>query len=458
MDFCKRTLFGLFLVLAATTAASADSETYSRSTLTEEGRAARVAFSPDGKKIALAFVEDAGMRLKDTAGGEGRLLTWEGRPADFVAFSPDGARILTDSPDGTVRIWDVASGRPIAQFTKPGTGLPAAAFSPDGSRIVIVIGANDGKVRILDIATAREIAVLEGHESGVTDASYSPDGTLIATASADKTVRLWDAENGRELAVLHHDQAINSVAFSADGKRLVTGVRDGTAHVFDIGTGRETLVIKAGTDDVLAASFSHDGARIVTGSADRTVRIWDTTSGETIAVLTGHLGDVTSAAFSPDGNRIFSTGESTGRIWTRLPAAHMPDGVAGLWSQDITAPDTPADLARDFARIYCVGEPFNIHEDGLIVSFETQEPNVPPEAKMHLRCAADLSCQAFVGPPAQGLEPMGSGKLSLSGEGGELCFFGECRVLARCPAIEWTKEEKASGFAKAWERTVLGKE
>ena len=108
-------------------------------------------------------------------------------------------------------------------------------------------------------------------------------------------------------------------------------------------------------DDVLAASFSPDGARIVTGSGDGTVRIWDAASGEPIAVLAGHLGAVYSAAFSPDGNRILSAAnDATGRIWTRLPAADMPDGVAGLWYQNIMAPE-PIDHTlgdQSFAQIF----------------------------------------------------------------------------------------------------------
>ena len=136
----------------------------------------------------------------------------------------------------------------------------------------------------------------------------------------------------------------------------------------------------------------------------------------------------------------------------------MPDGVAGLWYQNIMAPDTPDDLARDLVRIMCLSSPFNIHKDGLIVSFVGAAEREVPEAQMHLRCAADLSCQVFAGPPAQGLEPVDTAKLTLSGKGGELCFGGECRVLARCPAIAWTEEEKASGFAEAWEKKVLGKE
>jgi WD40 repeat protein len=455
MDFCRRTIFGLLLVLGAPAAASAGSEIYSRTTLTEDGRSVTsIAFSPDGTKIVLAL-DDASARLKDTAGGEGTLLKWEGdQLASFLTYSPDGALIAMTTMKG-ISVWDVVSATNIAEISGPEQQLYVSAFSPDHKRIAVA--DNEARARIFDIAANQEIAVLEGHEAGITAAAYSPDGTLIATASADKTVRLWDAENGHEVAVLPHGQGINSVAFSPDGKRLVTGTRGGAAHVFDIATRREILVLKAETDDVLAASFGPDGTRIVTGSDDGSVRIWNAASGESIAVLTGHLSAVYFVAFSPDGKRIFSAGrDATGRIRTRMPVAHIPDGVTGLWYQNTIAPDTPDELARELVRIACVWNPFNIHKDGLIVSFVATELGVPPEAQFHLRCASDLSCQVFAGPPAQGLEPVD--KLIFSNKVPELCFSGECRVLARCPAIAWTQEEKASGFAEAWEKKVLGRE
>jgi hypothetical protein len=270
-------------------------------------------------------------------------------------------------------------------------------------------------------------------------------------------VRLWDPGSGREIARFRKD-GVESVAFSHDGKRVATGAGDGSAHVFDVATGRETLVLKIETDDAIAASFSPDGTRIVTGSGDHTVRIWDAASGAEIARLTDPLCEVTAAAFSPDGNRILSTARcGIGRIWTRQPAVKLPNGVTGIWAFNGTAPDDPPDLASGINRVYCVTSPFNIHEDGLIVSFIQEGADQPPEAKMHLRCAADLSCRVFGGPPAQGAALAGTAKFTITDKGGELCIGSECTVITRCPPITWTNEEKASGFAAAWEKQVLGK-
>jgi hypothetical protein len=116
--------------------------------------------------------------------------------------------------------------------------------------------------------------------------------------------------------------------------------------------------------------------------------------------------------------------------------------------------DDPQASPPELVGEACRSMPLAIRADGLIVSFEGWKPD-PPQATMHLRCAADLSCQLFGGPPAQGQEPQASAQLSLDGEVATLCMFGECRPFKRCPALAWTEEERSSGYADAWEARVL---
>ena len=75
-----------------------------------------------------------------------------------------------------------------------------------------------------------------------------------------------------------------------------------------------------------------------------------------------------------------------------------------------------------------------------------------------MRCVSDLTCQIFVGAPAPGPEPIGTGNLAVAGDTGSLCLTGECRPIARCPQLEWTDEERNRGFADAWEARVLAPE
>ena len=129
--------------------------------------------------------------------------------------------------------------------------------------------------RALRQATQYNDAILRGHTDGVESASFSPDGTRIVSASWDNTVRIWDAQTGRELQKLEgHTNSVESASFSPDGTRIVSASGDKTVRIWDAQTGRELQKLEGHTDCVYSASFSPDGTRIVSASRDNTVRIW----------------------------------------------------------------------------------------------------------------------------------------------------------------------------------------
>ncbi len=127
---------------------------------------------------------------------------------------------------------------------------------------------------------------LTGHTNAVVSVVFSPDGKQIISGSWDGSVKVWDAENGKELRTLKGSmEAVFSVAFSPDGKRIVVGGgtdrdKPGEVRVWDAGSYTEILSLKGHTDRVISVSFSPDGKRIVSGSADRTIKVWDADTGK----------------------------------------------------------------------------------------------------------------------------------------------------------------------------------
>ena len=300
-----------------------------------KGRIDDIAFSPAGQYLAVA--SGIGVWIYEVATSRALMLLPTASSVLSVSFSPDGATLASGSADGTIRLWDVATGDPIAALEGHTDGVWSVSFSPDGA--TLASGSWDETIRLWDVATGDPIAALEGHTDGVWSVSFSPDGATLASGSADGTIRLWDVATGDPIATLEgHTDWVLSVSFSPDGATLASGSEDDTVRLWDVATHTTivTLEVEGHTDGVWSVSFSPDGATLASGSGDSTVKLWDVATGDPIATLEGHTSSVWSVSFSPDGATLVSgSADGTVRLWdvaTGDPIAALEEHTDGVYS------------------------------------------------------------------------------------------------------------------------------
>ncbi|MBO3459546.1 CHAT domain-containing protein [Aetokthonos hydrillicola Thurmond2011] len=315
-----------------------------------DGLVLSISFSPDGRLLATAGSDNTA-KLWSLDGKKITSFPHKNWVRD-VSFSPDGKIIATASKDTTVKLWSL-DGKQLD--TLKGTmEFTSVKFSPNG-KILAATSTSDNNVHVWSLdhfKKPEKIQTLSGHKDWVWNVSFSPDSEAIATASKDKTVKIWrlrDKElqflpddniyvgtfnqsdgkiataninntakiwsrDGEELQHFTVDNQITTMSFSPDSQKIVTAQKNGTVTLWN-NNGQKIRALCSHKDAVNQVSFSPNGKMIATASADKTVNLCSQ-DGKKIATLE-HNDPVNSVSFSPDGRLLASASwDWSIKLWT----------------------------------------------------------------------------------------------------------------------------------------------
>ncbi|MHB9008077.1 MAG: WD40 repeat domain-containing serine/threonine protein kinase [Limisphaerales bacterium] len=278
-------------------------------------RVQTLAFSPDGKSLAVGMAGEAVLVLDTATGNRLRTLSEHNGRIHALAFSPDSRRLATGGSDQTLRLWDLTTGQAIRQFRGHQAAIRAAAWFPDGGQIASA--SEDGTVRLWPVDTPPEPAFAAGlWQDTLGDFVFTPDASRLYLSGEGGEAIVVDASTFAPGGAL--PGAFQPLAWAADGRTLLALSTNRSLGRWNIATGSSEITGLSLPDDDWVRGFavSGSGRRAAFSSDDGEVRFWDLVAAREIGTVTNHLTRVMGLAFSADDTTA-ATGDDAGwlRTW-----------------------------------------------------------------------------------------------------------------------------------------------
>lgn len=300
-------------------------------------------FSGDDRWL-VSFGYDQTVRVWDVAAGRPAFPPLHvSRGVSDARFHPDNRTLAAAVWDGEVRRWKVEDGSPTGGLIVQKENLYSFDIAPDGQRLLAGGSSGVAMVWRLDVPGS-ESRVLP-HGGAILDHRLGPEGRHLVTACTDYTVRVWDVESARTLSPpLVHPHRVMQAVSSPDGQRVATACLDWTARLWDTHTGRELTPPLRHGNTVWSVDFDASGRRLVTAAGPASwvsghydpnrkihegppggeARVWDVDTGEPLTPTIRAEAAILQASFSPDGQRILTAGsDRTARLWDAATGAPL---------------------------------------------------------------------------------------------------------------------------------------
>ena len=317
-----------------------------------------------GAVLIAVGVVDLGIRLIAT-------VVWHTDSLSSMTVIPNGG-IIGVVVSNLIHLGDSHALAPHTTLTYD-SPINSIAFSPNNP--LLASASADSTIQLWNLNTNTLQATLRGHTSNVLNVAFDPNGSLLASGSADGTVRLWNPSTETLQATLEaHTSDVLSIAFNSDGSLLASGSADGTVRLWNPSTETLQATLEAHMDSVLDVAFSPDGLLLASASDDGLVGLWDTHT-EILQATLGHESPVLSVAFSPDGD-LLATGSADGvaRLWD----PHVPEHKATLGHE------SPVESVAFAGSILVTGS-----QDGRVRQWEITSETAPTSASQ----SSESTCQ-----------------------------------------------------------------